>query len=74
LFLPSFSPNLNLIEGPWKFTKRRALYGRYHPTFRDIQAAIQEVLDGLSTKYSKQPASLMTRNFQQYDDVSLMAA
>ena len=74
LFLPSYSPNLNLIERLWKFTKRRALYGRYHPTFRDFQAAIQEVLDGLSTTYSQQLASLMTLNFQQFDDVSLMAA
>ena len=74
LFLPSYSPNLNLIERLWKFTKRRALYGRYHPTFREFQAAIQEVLDGVSTKYSQQLASLMTLNFQQFDDVSLMAA
>jgi transposase len=74
LFLPSYSPNLNLIERLWKFTKRRALYGRYHPTFRDFQAAIQEVLDGLSTTYAEQLASLMTLNFQQFDDVSLMAA
>ena len=74
LFLPSYSPNLNLIERLWKFTKRRALYGRYHPTFRDFQAAIQEVLDGLSTKYSQQLASLMTLNFQQFHDLSLMAA
>ena len=74
LFLPSYSPNLNLIERLWKFTKRRALYGRYHPTFRDFQAAIQEVLDGLTTKYAEALASLMTLNFQQFDDVALMAA
>ena len=74
LFLPSHSPNLNLIEERWKFMKRRALYGRYHPTFRDFQAAIQEVQDGLSTKYAEGLATLMTLNFQQFEDVSLMAA
>lgn len=74
LFLPSYSPNLNLIERLWKFTKRRALYGRYHPTFKDFQAAIQEVLEGVSTKYEQPLASLMTLNFQQFEDVLLMAA
>ena len=74
LFLPSYSPNLNLIERLWKFMKRRALYGRYHPTFGDFRAAIQEVQDGLSTKYAEGLATLMTLNFQQFEDVSLMAA
>src|SRR5450432_4209699 len=48
LFLPSYSPNLNLIERLWKFIKRRALYGRYHPTFADFRGAIEETLEGLS--------------------------
>jgi transposase len=74
LYLPSYSPNLNLIERLWKFTKRRALYGRYHPTFQDFRAAIEEVLAGLATEHSEQLASLMTLNFQQFDDVSLMAS
>jgi transposase len=74
LFLPSYSPNLNLIERLWKFIKRRAVYGRYHPTFRDFQAAIQQTIDDLSTTHAEPLASLMTLNFQQFKDVSLMAA
>jgi transposase len=74
LFLPSYSPNLNLIERLWKFIKRRSLYGRYHPTFAEFRAAIEETIDGLSTTHADRLETLMTLNFQQFQDVSLMAA
>jgi transposase len=74
LFLPSYSPNLNLIERLWKFIKRRALYGRYHPTFAEFRAAIEQTIAGLATKHASDLASLMTLNFQRFENVSLMAA
>ena len=74
LYLPSYSPNLNLIERLWKFTKRRALYGRYHATFADFRAAIEKVLNELSTTHADQMKTLMTLKFQQFEDVSLLAA
>jgi transposase len=74
LFLPSYSPNLNLIERLWRFVKRKAAYGRYHPTFAEFRAAVRDVIDRVPTTHTEQLASLMTLNFQEFDDVSLLAA
>jgi hypothetical protein len=74
LFLPSYSSNLNLIERLWRFVKREAAYGRYHPMFADFRAAVQDVLDRVSTTHAETLASLMTLDFQAFDDVSLLAA
>lgn len=74
LFLPAYSPNLNRIERLWRFTKRKAVYGRYHPTFAAFRAAVEGVLDGVGTTQADGLASLMTLNFQEFEDVSLLAA
>ena len=74
LFLPSYSPNLNLIERLWRFLKRDALYGRYHPTFADFRTAIEATIAQLPTTHADKLASLLTLNFQEFDDVSLLAA
>jgi len=74
LFLPSYSPNLNLIERLWRFTKRTAIYGKYHPTFAEFRAAVQDVLDRIPTNHADKLASLMTLKFQEFEDVSLLAA
>ena len=74
LFLPSYSPNLNLIERLWRFTKRRAVYGKYHPTFAAFRAAIEDVLDQVPTTHAEKLTSLMTLKFQEFENVSLLAA
>ena len=74
LYLPSYSPNLNLIERLWRFVKRKAVDGKYHPNFAAFRAAIEATLSQLGTTYAESLASLMTLNFQEFDDVSLLAA
>jgi hypothetical protein len=69
LSLPSYSPNLNLIERFWKFLKRRALPGRFHPNFAAFQGAIQENLDGLLTTSAQARRTLMTLNFQPFENI-----
>ena len=32
LFLPLYSPNLNIIEQLWKFTKKKIRYAQYYQT------------------------------------------
>jgi transposase len=74
LYLPSYSPNLNLIERLWGFTKRQSIHGKYHATFASFKSAIEEALTGLTTIHAAKLGTLMTLNFQQFDDVSLLAA
>jgi transposase len=74
LYLPGYSPNLNLIERLWRFIKREALYGRYHANFADFKAAIEEVVAQLPTKHKDKLASFLTLNFQVFESVSLLAA
>ena len=73
LFLPSYSPNLNLIERLWRFTKRRACYGKFHADFAAFRSAVESVLGGVATTHAKEMASLMTLKFQEFEDVSRWA-
>jgi transposase len=59
--LPTYSPNLNLIERLWKFLKRKAL-SRWHKTFAAMQEAVSEVLDHLEN-YRQELTSLMAEHF-----------
>jgi len=64
LFLPPYSPNLNLIERLWKLTKRRCLTNRYHRDFKSFCGAIDQCLDDLSGPLKDELASLLSLNFQ----------
>jgi transposase len=72
LYLPSYSPNLNLIERLWRFLKRKSIYGKYHPNFAAFKAAIEDTMSQFSTTCADPLATLMTLNFQEFDNASLL--
>lgn len=74
LYLPSYSPNLNLIERVWRFVKAECLRSTYYASYEEFTAAIQGCLDNLPTKHKEAMNSLLTHNFQTFENVSLLAA
>jgi transposase len=69
VFLPAYSPNLNLIERLWKFLRKTAL-NRWHKTFEAMQEAVGEVLDHLD-RYHSELGSLMSEKFHILTDEEL---
>lgn len=74
LYLPGYSPNLNLIERVWKFVKKQALRAVYHKTYEDFTAAIDQCLAKLGTTHRADMDTLLTHNFQTFDSVPMLAA
>jgi transposase len=74
LYLPAYSPNLNLIERLWKYVKKQCLNGKYYATFAEFQAAIQNCLTRINTDYRDDMKTLLTRNFQLFDNRTFLAA
>jgi len=66
LFLPSYSPNLNLIERFWKFIKKECLYSKYYSDFTAFKEAILSCIDNAHTKHKKDLDSLLTLKFQSF--------
>jgi transposase len=74
LYLPGYSPNLNLIERLWRFVRKEALDSTYYEDFARFTAAIDRCLDELPTVHRGEMATLMTHKFQTFGDVPLLAA
>jgi len=64
LFLPPYSPNLNLIERLWKFLRKKVINTKYYPLFQDFRRAILEFFDNVQ-QFKTELKSLITFNFQR---------
>jgi len=64
LYLPSYSPNLNIIERLWKFVKKKCLYSKYYAKFAPFKQAITECLSHTHDLYKEELDTLLTLNFR----------
>lgn len=73
LFLPPYSPNLNLIERVWKLVKKLALAARTLPDFDAFAESVVATVERLETEHRDQLRSLLTPNFQDFSQAQLSA-
>jgi transposase len=74
VYLPGYSPNLNLIERLWRFVRKQSLDSIYYEDFARFTAAIDQCLGDLPTVYKGEMETLLTHEFQMFEDVPLLAA
>lgn len=63
MFLPPYSPNLNLIERFWKFFKKKVIYNTYYKTFDEFRAACGRFFQN-SSDHIDSLRSLLTEKFE----------
>lgn len=64
LFLPTYSPNLNLIERLWKFLRKKVINTKFYPTFEEFRRAVLAFFDNIE-QYKPELETLITFNFQR---------
>lgn len=63
IFLPPYSPNLNLIERLWKFFHKKKLYNRYYESFHEFKKECLEFFENIE-QHKDELATLLTEKFQ----------
>lgn len=73
LYLPPYSPNLNIIERLWRFVKKEALYCKYYEDFPKFKGAILKCLDDTRTIHREEIKNLFSLKFQRIRKSQIMA-
>ena len=72
LYLPPYSPNLNLIERFWRFVKKQCLYSKYYPDSASFQQAILTCIQQAPTKNQDALKRLLSLRFQTFQEVVIV--
>jgi len=73
IFLPSYSPNLNLIERYWKFLKKKCLYNQFYSDFESFCETIDDCIEKGYNEYRVEIKTLMTLKFQTFENSQFLA-
>ena len=63
VFLPPYSPNLNIIERLWLFLHQKILYDKYYPTFSQFKEAVENFFKNFD-QYQAELKTRLTDSFQ----------
>jgi transposase len=72
LYLPTYAPNLNLLERFWKFVKKQCLYSKDDPDRESLQHAIMACIAHAPILQKAALERLLTVRFQTFQAVSVM--
>lgn len=72
VFLPPYSPNLNLIERLWRLMRKEVINSIYYDTYSKFKIEIEHFLNNGKT-YKKELRSLLTLNFRTVGGTSFYA-
>jgi transposase len=75
LFLPPYSPNLNLIERLWRLVRKEVLHNKYYKTFPEYKAAINNFINDINQgKFEDKMESLISLKFQLFKNSQIAVA
>lgn len=63
VFLPTYSPNLNLIERLWRFLRKEVIHSIYYDTYDKFRQGIIQFLENIK-EHKEQLHKLLTLNFR----------
>ena len=67
IHLPSYSPNLNLIERLWKFFKKKVMYNKYYEKVNDFEKAIDNFFNYEIKSYTDDIKRLLVEKFHLFN-------
>jgi len=71
LYLPTYTPNLNLIERFWRYVCKDCLYSKYYPKFDEFKKALTDRIQNAHPQHRDELESLLTWNFQLFEKVKI---